>query len=332
MPLAPQPPDTAPTLPVFLTFDVEIWCDGWRDLDTQFPAAFQRYVYGRSGRGDYALPKTLELLTEHRLKATFFVEVLFALRFGVAPLSELVGLIQSAGQEVQLHLHPEWADEARPPLFTPTRKRENLFHYSLDEQIDLIAKGKDMLQRAGAPAPIAFRAGNYACNRDTFRALTKNGIIFDSSLNLARPWSGADLNPDERGQQPRRIDGVLEYPITVFAERAHTLRQVQVGSVSYGQMTHLLERARRQRRAAFVIVSHNFEMLLPDRSEPDPIVVRRFRRLCRFLDQRRDYYPTATFSALTGPSPDGEDLPVLAAPCHHSLWRHAEQLARRMLR
>ncbi len=47
---------------VYLTFDVEIWCDGWKDLDARFPAQFERYVYGRSPEGDYALPKTLEIL------------------------------------------------------------------------------------------------------------------------------------------------------------------------------------------------------------------------------------------------------------------------------
>src|SRR5687768_14739657 len=101
---------------VFLTFDVEIWCDGWNQLDVDFPRAFQRYVYGRSRYGDYALPKTLEILNSFGLRATFFVEPLFAYRFGVEPLAEVVGMIRGAGQDVQLHIHPEWADETQPPL------------------------------------------------------------------------------------------------------------------------------------------------------------------------------------------------------------------------
>ena len=47
---------------VYLTFDIEVWCGGWKDLDAKFPASFERYVYGRSSAGDYALPKTLEIL------------------------------------------------------------------------------------------------------------------------------------------------------------------------------------------------------------------------------------------------------------------------------
>ena len=63
---------------VLLTFDVEIWCNSWHTLDTDFPASFERYVFGRSGRGEYALPKTLEILDEHGLQGVFFVEPLFA--------------------------------------------------------------------------------------------------------------------------------------------------------------------------------------------------------------------------------------------------------------
>jgi hypothetical protein len=38
-------------LDVFFTVDVEIWCDGWRNLDARFPDAFRRYVYELTPRG-----------------------------------------------------------------------------------------------------------------------------------------------------------------------------------------------------------------------------------------------------------------------------------------
>ena len=59
---------------VYLSFDIEVWCGGWNDLDGKFPASFERYVYGRSPKGDYALPKTLEILASNGLKGVFFVE------------------------------------------------------------------------------------------------------------------------------------------------------------------------------------------------------------------------------------------------------------------
>src|SRR5262245_19719989 len=55
-------------LDVFFTVDVEIWCDGWDDLDRKFPSAYQRYVYGPTRDGDYALPATLKILNDHGLR------------------------------------------------------------------------------------------------------------------------------------------------------------------------------------------------------------------------------------------------------------------------
>ena len=43
-------------LDVFFTVDVEVWCDGWDRLDEHFPAALERYIYGRTPTGDYGLP------------------------------------------------------------------------------------------------------------------------------------------------------------------------------------------------------------------------------------------------------------------------------------
>ena len=103
-------------LDVFFSVDVEIWCDGWDNLDEKFPDAFRRYVYGPTARGNFGLPYTLQVLREHGLKGVFFVEPLFSTRFGSQPLEEIIGLIREGGQEIQLHLHPEWVNESVEPL------------------------------------------------------------------------------------------------------------------------------------------------------------------------------------------------------------------------
>ena len=80
---------------VFFTTDVEIWCGGWRDLDRKFPDAFRQYIYGPTPGGERGVAYQVKMLNEHNLKGTFFVEPLFALRFGLEPLTEIVGLIQA---------------------------------------------------------------------------------------------------------------------------------------------------------------------------------------------------------------------------------------------
>lgn len=119
---------------IHLAFDVEIWCNGWDLLDEVFPAQFERYVYGRSRHGEFALPAELEILRRHGVTAVFFVESLFSARFGDKYLEDLVGLIRADDQEVQLHIHPEWIDEIKPAI-VPNKfiKRQNLFYYGLEE-------------------------------------------------------------------------------------------------------------------------------------------------------------------------------------------------------
>lgn len=78
--------DCKKMMDVFLTVDVEVWCDGWDDIDVKFPSAFQRYIYGPTSRGNYGLPHQLHQLKEHGLTDVFFVESLFSTQFGARPI------------------------------------------------------------------------------------------------------------------------------------------------------------------------------------------------------------------------------------------------------
>jgi len=317
---------------VHLSFDVEIWCDGWNDLEQKFPAQFERYIYGRSAAGDYALPHALDLLAKHGLSAVFFVEPLFAGRFGVEHLREVVALIQGAGQEVQLHLHPEWADEIRPLPFEGARlKRQHLSFYSLDEQVSLMTLGLRLLAEAGAGPISAFRAGSFACNSDTFKALHRVGLRYDSSLNPDHPDSGLDLRAQQDFYRPSRIEAVETIPMTVFRDGMGRSRPAQVGACSFVEMRAALESAKAQGMEHFMILSHNFETLVPGSNRPDRFVVKRFEQLCAYLAENADAYQVCGFNSpdfavrLGGPSASVR-VPMLA-----SARRHCEQIARRLL-
>ncbi|MFY7913428.1 MAG: hypothetical protein ACOVPA_02020, partial [Rubrivivax sp.] len=171
-------------LDVYITVDVEVWCEDWNRIDEQFPEAFHRYVYGPTPQGEFGLPFQLRLLNEYGLRACFFVEPLFSLRFGAQWLKKIVDLIQGAGQEVQLHLHPEWVDEITPPpVSTDGGKRPLLKQYPLADQITLIGLGKRLLEEAGVAQVSAFRAGSFGFNANTLRAVACNGMSIDASYN-----------------------------------------------------------------------------------------------------------------------------------------------------
>lgn len=311
---------------VHLSFDIEVWCNGWLALDQMFPSAYERYVYGRSSRGDYALPKTLEVLGRHGLRGVFFVEPLFAARFGTDYLARIVGLIEQAGQDVQLHLHPEWTDEISPALLDDvSTKRQHLIQYNLDEQTRLIGFGKDLLESLTGRPVRAFRAGSYACNADTYKALRCLGIGVDSSLNEISDVSGGGLGDVARA--PQWINGVLSCPVTVFRDGFGRLRPAQVGACSYAEMRDALLDARRSGCQSFVIVSHNFEMLKPGSTAPDMVVYRRFEALCAFLAAHPEWFEVGSYP---------ERLPLSAQPERararpwSTAWRYTEQALRRL--
>lgn len=272
------------SMKVHLSFDVEIWCDGWTRLDEVFPERFERYVYGRSQHGEFALPQTLKILKRHGLQAVFFVESLFSARFGAHYLRAIVDLIRADDHEVQLHIHPEWIDEIEPPVIASNgAKRQHLCYYDLEEQTAIIRFGKRLLEEAGSGEITAFRAGSYAVNRNSFVALARNHIGVDSSLNRCFPISGADLRDECSLLTSITMSGVRSVPVTVFRDGMGRHRPAQVGACSFAELRDALISASAAATDQFVIVSHNFEMLKPDSRQPDMIVARRFERLCAYL-------------------------------------------------
>ena len=318
---------------VYLTFDIEVWCNGWDNLDGAFPASFERYVFGRSRHGDFALPKTLELLNRHGLKGVFFVEPLFAARFGIKYLSIIVELIRSAGQDVQLHLHPEWTNEALEPLIENCgTKRQHLTYYTLNEQTTLIAHGMRLLEAAGAERPTVFRSGSFAANHETFVALHQNGIFLDTSLNRCHAISGPEILDASDNRSALVVSGVTTYPVTIIKDGFGKDRPAQVGACGYAELSGAMLEANKSGMRDFVIVSHNFEMLRPGKSQPDWVVVQRFSRLCQFLAQHADSMIVRGFGDTLAAA--REQTPIVIAQPHASFgataWRHVEQLSRRL--
>jgi peptidoglycan/xylan/chitin deacetylase (PgdA/CDA1 family) len=314
-------------LDVYFTIDVEVWCDGWHDLDARFPAAFERYVYGQGRRG--GLPLHLQILNDHGIHSTCFVEPLFAGRFGIEPLTEIVGLILAAGHEVQLHLHPEWVDECQEPLLPgPRAKRQHLRQYSASEQTELIRVGARWLEAAGAPPPTAFRAGSFAFNTDTLTALERNGIHLDSSYNASLFGATSGVSPDRQLLACERIGGVVEMPMTVFHDGLG-LRHAQLTACSASELESLLLRAAEQSQGYFMLLSHNFELMTPDQRKVDAVVVRRLERVAALLLRHPDLFRIRGMHG-SASVPSQKESRLLRSPLWRTGLRVAEQAWRRV--
>ncbi len=314
---------------VHLTYDVEIWADGWTDMGSRLPAAFRRLTYGPPPQERGALPVNLQILRDNGLRAVFFVEPLLSYYQGLDALQELVGLILDAGQDVQMHIHPEWLDELPNEIVPRRKKTPMLHHFSLDEQTTMLEAAAGRLVEAGAPRPTAFRSGNFSANADTLLALARIGVKVDSSINACYdfPYPHKD---SARQLYPSRIEGVAEYPVTLFRDGFGRTRPMQITACSVAEMVQALSRARDQGLPAATLVSHNFELLSADRRRDDRIVTRRFAALSEWLGRNAAQFPTASFD----PSIVPEAPPAWAMPQVSTLataQRYAAQVARRLM-
>jgi peptidoglycan/xylan/chitin deacetylase (PgdA/CDA1 family) len=321
-------------LKVFLTVDTEVWplFPEWRE--DRLARDIDRDIYGATPRGAYGLSYQLDLLNHHALKGVFFVEPLFAAVAGQDRLRRILDEVRAKGHEVQLHLHPEWLAWMDAP-FLPA-SAQYLKDFSEADQVTLIARGLQVLRACGAEGICAFRAGDYAANFHTLRALARNGLTYDTSHNTCYLGSRCGLDVPGLVLQPRQIEGICEFPVSFFSDWPGHYRHAQLTACSWPELRTALLQAWRAGWYSFVIVSHSFELLKQRRQNPtcpmpDRIVIRRFERLCRFLAENRDKFRTSGFSELApGSIPALAPSKALRSLPHHTLGRWLEQLIRRV--
>jgi hypothetical protein len=247
----------------------------------------------------------------------------------------MVNLIQGYDQEVQLHLHTEWLNWISPsPL--PGRTGLNIKDFSLDEQTSLLALARENLCAAGVDKVTAFRAGNYGANFDTLRALNRNGIPFDTSHNAAYLNTQCDMRTENPLRQPQLIEGVYEFPISVFSDLPGHVRHLQLCACSSQEIEHVLREAWRQGWHSVILVSHSFELVkrrpratrAAGLSKPDPIVIGRFERLCKFLANHSDWFTTAGFGDVNLEP----ILPSHKAPVRSNVLRTSRRVLEQLIR
>jgi hypothetical protein len=304
---------------VFLTIDTEL---SWRhhaaglDIDTIVQRSLEPAGVGVAWQ--------LEQLKRHRLKACFFVDPMPAMVYGLDWVKRVVGAILEAGQEVQLHLHPNWTRAKAGDGGTHYAAFE-LIDYDFNEQIELLVGAADLLTAAGAPDPIAFRAGSYSASDDTLGALAELGFVYDSSHNGAEhPWPSA-IGLPSRQISPVAHRGVIEVPVTLIEDRAGHLRHFQICALSSAEMGAALDHAARRRHTAVTVVGHGFELANRAGTRANHIHVRRFAQLCEMLADHAPSLITCHFADRPNLALGQNDRPLKPSILRTGL-RQAEQL------
>lgn len=284
---------------------------------------FARSIGCDTPSGPVGIGYQMDRFDAYGIKAVFFVDPMPALVWGVAAIEDVVGPIAARGHDVQLHLHSEWLALAGASNPLGSKTGRNLCDFTLSEQTELIGRARDLLMAAGAPRPVAFRAGNYGADDNTLRALASLGLAFDTSHCPA--IVGGDcalsLGPQDRSVQPHC--GVIEVPVAAIGARGGALRHMQLTALSRAELIAQLRFAVANQQRSSTLVSHSFELMSRDRRRANRVLVRRFNSFCAALPKIAGLR-TATY-ARHPPEVSAGPMEVLPHTWRRTLGRLAEQ-------
>jgi len=172
-----------------------IYNDGIKEIDSM--------IYGYLNDQYYGFPKIIDICDKHNCKATFFISVFEYRKYGNSTIMKICQQIKQSQHDVQLHIHPARAYN---------KDAVNINEYSLEEQIQMIKDGKELIEKWIGEKPVAHRAGAYGINEDTFTALKENDIGIDSSSFYGYENCKAVVTKNKVVEH----NSIIEVPVTVF--------------------------------------------------------------------------------------------------------------------
>lgn len=292
---------------VFLTVDVECSIGGAFADAALKPVGSEKRIFGRLHDREYGISLMMDIAERYGLSLVFFVETFQERYFGPMETRKVVHTILRRNHDVQLHLHPNYLN------FDLERPQDLKFSdlcgdYPLDAQVQMISEAARMLERGGAPKPLAFRAGCFGADVKTLRALKINGLLIDSSYNQAYVGTTCKL-PNWAVNDVTEQEGIFEFPVTQFVESSglRPLRSMplDINGVSFEEIKYVLNAARNGTGPRNItVLLHSFSFLKPydvqyRRMRPRWNVIRRFDKLCRFLAANASSFRVRTFRELS---------------------------------
>ena len=288
---------------VVLTVDTEPSIAGAFANPSQAPLLHEPVAGEINGRSE-ALGFMIETLSRCDLTATFFVETVHTRFFGTLAMGGYVERLVRAGQDVQLHLHPNWLSFADGHLRPGPPHTDNCREMSVKSLSALISEGADQIRSWTGQRPSAMRTGNFSTAQSVFQAMREAGLRFSSNICMAM------APPPERELAVTggvyEVASVRELPVTCFADVGPIgrgrFRAMQVTALTSREMINILDTAHACGNSIVVIVTHPFEFLKKRDFRyaglrPNRLVQHRFRRLCAFLAENSERFEVLPIAA-----------------------------------
>jgi len=308
---------------VYITVDVECSMGGaWADPALR-PVAPSRTVWGRFGDRKLGLPRIADILGEHGLKATFFVEAFMAEQGHPDGPEPICHYLLERGHDVQLHIHPNHKHYGMKQRGQDAPFTDQMADLPPQSQRELLKEGADRIEAWTGRRPVAFRAGNMGASEETLQQLPAARIRIDSSYTF--PYLGGQCKFAERESYngTKWYGDVLEVALSGFRQvrlpGLHPSKPLDLMGICFEECRDAV----RQISAAgadSVLILHSFSLLKVrnvqyEGGRVNRIVSRRFARLCQWLAGNASQYPSYTFRGLAEALARGEYEAKAVPPC-----------------
>lgn len=306
---------------VFITIDTEHSLGGIFQNSNLKPVGNDRRIFGKIGNKEFGVPLIIDIAKKYSIPLTFFVEVFNKSYFGKNETLKVCKYVTDRGHDIQLHLHPVFLNFDHP---NPDKQNyePTMTSYNLSEQTEMIKKGKQSLISYGVKNLIAFRAGGFAANINTLKALVNNQLLIDSSLNKCYLKSYCKLHSLNINDIDKK-EGIWELPVTNFLEFdsfvKNRLKPLDINGVNFLEIKSVLKSAAIKGPFNITIIMHSFSFIKNSATyvktaKPRKYVIQRFENLCRFLADNSKIYNVRKISSL-----NQDELMFLEKRTNHTL-------------
>lgn len=173
----------------------------------------KRLIWGEHQKGTAGVREMCAAVGEVNSKLTFFVDACGAYA-QLDEVAEVIRWLDAAGQDVQLHTHPEYLPEQFWKEHGFKYRPRFLNQYGADKAAFTIRHfGNFITELTGKPL-LAFRAGSFRWNADTIRALGEVGIPLSCNNSMRALVDGQCVYSEPTNRPYLWSNGVVEVPVT----------------------------------------------------------------------------------------------------------------------
>ncbi len=173
-----------------------------------------RLIWGRHANGTAGIREMAEIGDEFNAKHIFFMDMCGAYAY-LDELREVVRWLDAAGQDVQLHTHPEYLPKSFWEQHGLSDRPQYMNQYEDDDRAQFVIRHfADLISKETGKPVLSHRAGSFRWNASTIRALKAADIPLSFNNTVCSVHTGQCIYSVPTNHPFQWSNGVIEVPMT----------------------------------------------------------------------------------------------------------------------